>query len=72
MPDISMCKNNACPSRNDCYRFSAKPNEYRQAYAEFDFGGGNCCDDFIPTAKYAEKHPSKSEAFRLKVQRGEK
>jgi len=35
MPDISMCNNLSCPSNKYCYRFTATPTEYRQAYASF-------------------------------------
>jgi hypothetical protein len=27
-----MCNGNGCPKANQCYRFTAKPSEYRQAY----------------------------------------
>lgn len=37
MPDISMCKNSKCPLREDCYRFTAEPNPWRQAYSVFQF-----------------------------------
>ena len=39
MPDISMCKNDKCKFKKDCYRFTAKPSEFMQSYAEF-----NCKD----------------------------
>lgn len=32
MADITMCNNTECPLRMDCYRYRAKPNEYRQSY----------------------------------------
>jgi hypothetical protein len=32
MPDISMCKGDDCPQKEDCYRFTATPSEFRQAY----------------------------------------
>ena len=32
MADITMCKGTNCPQKETCYRFTAKPNEYRQAY----------------------------------------
>ena len=32
MPDITMCEGNDCPLKERCYRFTATPNEYRQAY----------------------------------------
>lgn len=35
MPDISMCPNNACPAKYDCYRYTATPSEFRQAYMDF-------------------------------------
>ena len=39
MPDISLCKNRQCKFKEDCYRFTAKPSEFYQAYGEF-----NCKD----------------------------
>ena len=32
MPDIALCKNTTCPSKDKYYRFTAKPNELRQSY----------------------------------------
>jgi hypothetical protein len=32
MADITMCVGTDCPHKETCYRFMAKPNEYRQAY----------------------------------------
>jgi hypothetical protein len=37
MPDISMCMGSNgtetyCPLRQSCYRFKARPSEYRQSY----------------------------------------
>jgi len=32
MPDIAMCKDTLCKSKETCYRFKATPNKYRQAY----------------------------------------
>jgi len=47
MPDISMCANGGCPLRHECYRFMAKPNEYRQTYAQFAPNpDGETCDYF--------------------------
>lgn len=36
MPDISMCENKKCKRRKQCYRYTAKPNKYRQSYAKFE------------------------------------
>jgi hypothetical protein len=44
MPDITMCKNNNCPMKNDCYRYTAIPNAY-QSYSLFEFD--KKCDYFI-------------------------
>lgn len=35
MPDISMCKNDECPSAKLCYRHEAEPCKWRQAYGSF-------------------------------------
>lgn len=32
MADITMCLGTNCPYKETCYRFTATPNEYRQAY----------------------------------------
>lgn len=32
MPDITMCTGDKCNLKDTCYRFTAIPNEYRQAY----------------------------------------
>ena len=32
MTDITMCKSRNCPLRETCYRYTAAPNPYRQAY----------------------------------------
>lgn len=49
MPDISMCANALCPSKNYCYRFTAKPSEFCQSYAGFSpKEGDDKCDMFYP------------------------
>jgi hypothetical protein len=35
MPDITMCQNKLCPSKDTCYRFTATPDKYLQAWADF-------------------------------------
>lgn len=32
MPDITMCEGTGCPAKESCYRFTAKPSEFRQSY----------------------------------------
>ena len=32
MADITMCRDSKCPQRNNCYRYLAIPNPYRQSY----------------------------------------
>jgi len=49
MPDITMCDSVECPRKNECYRYTAKPSEYRQAYSDFQCGKpGEEIDYFIP------------------------
>lgn len=39
MADITMCDGIKCPLKEDCYRFKAIPNEYRQSmFMETPFG----------------------------------
>jgi hypothetical protein len=32
MSDITMCKGDECPKKDDCYRHTANENTYRQSY----------------------------------------
>jgi hypothetical protein len=49
MPDITMCDNTQCELKEKCFRFMAKPNEYRQSYYEDDVRNEDCsCDKFYP------------------------
>jgi len=47
MPDITMCQNNACPTKEQCYRFKAKANPRWQSYSMFEHNGDGSCDMFI-------------------------
>jgi hypothetical protein len=47
MPDISLCKNKICPLSEQCYRFKAQPDEFRQAYSEFEPDDDGNCEFFI-------------------------
>lgn len=43
MPDITMCSGKDCPFRDQCYRYTAKPSEYQQAYfSEPPIKDGKC------------------------------
>lgn len=35
MPDIALCTNETCPLKDNCYRYTAIPDEYRQSYCKF-------------------------------------
>ena len=51
MPDLSMCKNNRCPSALKCYRFIAVPDAY-QSYGSFEVPVcKKKCSDFIKINK---------------------
>lgn len=52
MPDISLCNNALCPSKDYCYRFTAKPNEFRQSYRKFTLESDEVsCSYFMPNLK---------------------
>ena len=56
MADISMCYNDTCPLRETCYRFTAKPNPWRQTYADFTWSEDNegkiTCGDYWNNTEY--------------------
>lgn len=54
MPDVSMCKDAECPSREGCYRFIATPSEL-QAYGHFERPpGADKCSNHWPVKSKAE------------------
>ena len=53
MPDISKCIGTDCPLKEKCYRYTSKPNAYRQSYDEFwkgiqKSGTHTTCEYFCP------------------------
>lgn len=48
MPDIAMCADKDCPSRETCHRFTAKPDEMLQTYGDFRRGDRERCDHYWP------------------------
>ena len=55
MPDISMCVDSLCPSKDYCHRFTAKPGFY-QSYGAFnrDYASDKC-DMFYPNGVESTK-----------------
>ena len=47
MPDISMCQNDKCKFKKDCYRFTAKPSEFMQVYGDFNCKDKTAIDTFF-------------------------
>jgi len=47
MPDIAMCEGLDCSINYRCFRFRAKPNEYRQSYIQPEFPGPHCTDKWL-------------------------
>ena len=53
MPDIAMCNNKLCKSKKKCYRFTAKPNPFRQSYGSFKpEKGRDKCDFYYYNQKF--------------------
>ncbi len=46
MADITMCEDDQCPMKKDCYRFTAHVNEFRQSYFTISPREKNDCDYF--------------------------
>ena len=48
MPDITMCRNQFCPIKDRCYRWTAEPNPRWQSYAWFkEPNGSEKCLNFL-------------------------
>lgn len=51
-----MCRNERCPSKNYCHRYTATPSEFIQSYGGFGpEEGDDKCDHFWPNGKDSEK-----------------
>jgi len=49
MADITMCDNEKCPLRMECFRYRAIPNPYRQSYfADIVLKDDGTCDNQMP------------------------
>ena len=62
MSDITMCKGLGCERAQDCHRYTAVPNEFRQSYftrAPIDEWGN--CDHFSPNEGWAKSEWSQGE-----------
>lgn len=52
MADITMCEWQGCPRKEQCYRFTAHVNEYRQSYfMNCPIKEDGSCDHFIANQK---------------------
>ena len=52
MPDITMCPGDNCSEKVRCYRATAVPNEYRQAYfTHLPLSPDDSCNYYIPIEK---------------------
>lgn len=56
MPDITKCEGRQCELKETCYRYTSKPNEYRQSYFTspplyINQLGEHQCEYYIPNDK---------------------
>jgi hypothetical protein len=49
MADITMCRGEGCPMKNTCWRFLAKPDEFRQSYFTSPPNANNHCEHYWKT-----------------------
>lgn len=62
MPDISMCQNEACPLKKNCYRYTARPSSFLQTYGYFKPDEEGKCDHYWPQSKnYKDDSKEKSK-----------
>ncbi len=63
MPDITMCKGDHCPAKNNCYRFRAIPSERQSVFAELPFDDRlGVCDSFDDIKHYNKIYLRELEA----------
>lgn len=56
MPDITMCEGTGCIIKDNCYRYTAEPSEFRQAYfAEPPVDKDGNCNHFWGNPDFKEK-----------------
>jgi hypothetical protein len=53
MADITMCMNNLCDMKDDCLRYTAKPDENNQSWMFYICEGNEWF--FVPNDKYNNK-----------------
>lgn len=51
MADITICKNEDCIIREDCYRYMVLPDDKYQSYAIFLPNQRGSCDHYVPLRK---------------------
>lgn len=61
MPDISMCKNDNCPLKEKCYRYTAEPSPYRQSYGLFPQPKDGKCEYFWDNEWYEKLKQQRDE-----------
>lgn len=56
MPEISMCTNEKCDLKQNCYRYRAIPKHYDQKYGDFHPMGDGTCPDFWDCSEYVQRN----------------
>ena len=57
MPDITMCSGKNCEIKNECYRYRAIPNEFRQSwFADNDLYKYGSCDFFTSVKGWPDSY----------------
>jgi hypothetical protein len=53
MADITMCQDKECPKKEQCYRYTAPANPYRQSYFVYSPREGDKCVMFTDNGSKA-------------------
>lgn len=48
MPDITMCSGEGCPKKEQCYRFTARPDQRQSYFAKPPINDRGECSYFLP------------------------
>lgn len=58
-----MCSSNTCPLKESCYRFTATPSSFRQAYADFKYDEvANMCNYYWNNEQYKKEEHGQNDS----------
>lgn len=67
MPDITLCKDETCKIKKDCYRYTAIPGEYQSYFMNSPRKNSDKCEFLIKNRRKGDTNARKRYEIRRKV-----